>query len=97
MPPDDPNEAELGKLKTPWERMHVAYSPRSPPEDEPVAAPAAAGGAVVVVVPRLATPAWGEPPPQAAVAMPKPITAEATSGSRRRNDESTEQAVIGSC
>ena len=54
MPSDDPNEAESGKLETPCERMHVAYSTSSPPEDEPPLAGAAAG-AVVVVAPRLAT------------------------------------------
>jgi hypothetical protein len=94
MPPEDPNAAEPGKLKAPCECMHVAYSRRSPPGYEPPVAPVAAGGAIVVV-PRLETLAWGEPPPQAAVAMAKPIAADATSGSRRRNDEYTEQ-VMGS-
>jgi hypothetical protein len=88
MPPEDPNAAEPGKRRTPCESMHVAYWRRSPPGCEPPAAPVAAGGAIVVV-PRLATPAWEEPPLQAAVAMAKPITAEATSGSRRRDDENT--------
>jgi hypothetical protein len=81
MPSDDPNEAEPGKLKTPCERMHLAYSTSSPPEDEPPAVAAVAGVAVVVVL-RLATPAVGEPP-QAAVARARPMTPGATSSNRR--------------
>jgi hypothetical protein len=82
MPSGDPNDAGSGKFKTPWERMHVAYSTSGPPEAEPPAA-LAAEGVAVVVVPRLATPAV-EPPPQAAVASARPMTAGAPSHNRRQ-------------
>jgi hypothetical protein len=57
--------------------MHVAYSASGEPAAEPPA-DLPGEGAAVVVVPRLATPA-GEPPPQAAAASARPMTAGATS------------------
>jgi hypothetical protein len=77
-----------GKFKTPCDRTHLANSTssrtRSPLEDGPpvVAAPA---GTAVVVVASLATPALVEPLPQASAARERPMTAEATSISRRRS------------
>jgi hypothetical protein len=81
-----------GKVGTPCARMHVAYSTSGGPEAGPPTSLAPAGAAVVVV-PRLATPA-GEPPPQAAAAIARPITAGATTSSPLRNDENTWSAVI---
>jgi hypothetical protein len=69
-----------GKFKTPCERMHLPNWTRrrlldGPPVD---AAPART---VVVVVASLATPAWGEPPPQAETARATKMTAGATTRS----------------
>jgi hypothetical protein len=92
MAPDAPREAGSGKLETPCERMHLAYSTSAPPEDGPPVAAAVVGtavvgtavvGAAVVVVLRLATPAVGEPPPQAAVATARLIITGATRYSRQ--------------
>jgi hypothetical protein len=83
MAPGAPSEAGSGKLKTPCERMHLAYSTSSPPEDEPPTTPAAFGTTVVVVL-RLATRAVRRPPPQAAVTRTRPITPGATKARRRR-------------
>ncbi len=79
-----------GKFKTPCERMQPAYLTNWRLEG-PSAAAAPAGSAVVVV-PTRATLARGEPPPQAAVARTRPMTAEATSGSGRRPDRPLSRA-----
>jgi hypothetical protein len=80
-------EPGSGKFKTPCERIHLAYLRGSPLEDCSPLAAAPTGTAVVVVpvvvVPILATPDLAAPP-HPAVARAMPMTAGATSASRRR-------------
>lgn len=83
MEADDPKDAESGKFNTPCERMHVANSTRLSPDDEPPVFAVATRTAVVVVL-RPATPAFGEPPPQAAATRARPTTAGITRNTRRR-------------
>jgi hypothetical protein len=80
MAPGSESEPGSGKLETPCERMHLAYSTSAPPGDEPPVA-AAVARTVVVVAPTLATPALAGPPPQAAAARARQKALGATSSS----------------
>ncbi len=79
---DVAREPGSGKLTTPCERMQLANS--TGPLDDWLPAAAAVAGTAVGVVPILATPALGAPPPQAAVASARPMTAGRTNRSRQR-------------
>jgi hypothetical protein len=88
MAPGAVSEPGSGKLETPCERMHLAYSTSNPPGGEPAVGAAADADADVVVgavvVPTVATPAPGEAPPQAAKARASTLTARPMGTSRQR-------------
>ncbi len=85
MASDDPKEAASGKLKTPCERMQLAYSPSSPPGDEPPVV-AATADAAVVVVPRRGTVGEVFPELQAVTASADMSSGPAASRHHRRLD-----------